>query len=173
MIKRIKLLQIHLYAASFFAPFLLVMAITGTCYLLDIKGSEEKVFVKDLMLQSAPDEVIVKNILAKIEPRYEFAYIKKSGSRVFTRPTTRTYYSFENENNVYKVYQIKPSLLKALIEVHKGHGPKTMRVFQILLGIALVIILITGIWIALITIRDRKITLIAMGIGSLSFLILF
>lgn len=172
MIKRNSLVKVHLYASGFFAPFLLIMAITGTFYLLDIKGSEERVFVKELLLENKPDEVIVKNVLAKVEPGYDFAYLKSAGTRVFTRPTTRAYYSFEKENDIYKLYKIRPNILRTLIEVHKGHGPKSMRIFEILLGIALLTILITGVWIGIMTARDKKVTLITMGAGAASFLII-
>ena len=36
------LMTIHLYLAAFFTPMLLIMAVSGGLYLLDIKGNMEK-----------------------------------------------------------------------------------------------------------------------------------
>jgi uncharacterized iron-regulated membrane protein len=41
-VSRKTLVTIHLYLAAFFAPILLIMAVSGGLYLLDIKGSMEK-----------------------------------------------------------------------------------------------------------------------------------
>lgn len=170
------LIKIHLYLSAFFAPFLLLMAITGTCYLLGSKGSVEKQVVSKINSNGMDlTEQQVKEHISKIAPDYSYEYIKVRPGAFFTRPTTRTYYEVKKQpGNEYTIYKAKPSFLAAIIEVHKGHGPQLLKLLEKVLGIVLILILISGVWLALQLKRDRKITLILMGSGFvvLSFMIL-
>lgn len=153
------------------------MAVTGTCYLLGFKGSTQEEIVSSI---AVGDETITSDYVAayvkKMAPDYSFEYIKQSPGVFYTRPTTRTYYKIKKKGQgSYVVYKVKPSFLASIIEVHKGHGPKLVKLLEKILGFILMLILISGVWLALQLARDRKITLILMGSGFalLSAMILF
>lgn len=158
--------KIHLYLSAFFAPFLLVMAITGTCYLFGNKGKLEKEIVSSI---AVGDEKINKEIveahIKEIDPNYSFEYIKVKPGVFYTRPTTRDYFEIKKKGQAYIVYKVRPNLLASLIEVHKGHGPKLVKILEKIIGFVLMLILLSGVWLSLQLKRDRKITLVLMGSG--------
>lgn len=166
--KRQNLLKIHLYLSAFFTPFLFLMALTGTSYLLGFKGDVKKEVIKTITLES---EKITKEqaqlYLNSIDSNYKFEYLKESGNVTFTRPTTRTYYQFEREGNNVSIFKMTPNFLLRIIEVHKGHGPGLLKNLEKMLGIALMFVLISGVWLAVTVKRDMKITLILISLGAL------
>lgn len=175
--KRQLLIKIHLCLSAFFAPFLLLMAITGTCYLLGFKGSTKQEIVSSI---AVGDNTITKNYISshikKMAPDYSFEYIKEKPGVFYTRPTTRTFYKIKKEGqSSYVVYKVTPNFLASIIEVHKGHGPSLLKTLQKVLGFILMLILITGVWLALQLKRDQKMTLVLIGAGFilLSIMILF
>jgi hypothetical protein len=170
------LLKIHLYLSAFFAPYLLLMAFTGTSYLFGFKGSETKELVKTIEFSGeeiALDNAFVRQNMSEIDGSYSFETVKESGTLATTRPATRQYYSFEKKGEQILVNKVYPNLLKRLIEAHKGHGPALLKSFEKLMGFSLILILISGIWLALSLKRDSKQTWILMTIGGISFLTLF
>lgn len=162
------LVKIHLFLSAFFAPFLLLMAFTGTSYLFSYKGSVENELVKNIQIQYLTDE-IVKNTLFSIDPSYSFEYTKGSNDKMITRPTTRESYEFIKKDNGYDVYRVSPNFLKRIIEVHKGHGPSLLKWLQKLLGICLILILTTGI---MISFKSKKHKTMSLGFMTLGILIL-
>ncbi len=168
------LVKIHLYFSAFFAPFLLLMAVTGTFYLLGYKGSVEKEKITSVLVTHAKlNEDSIRSYLKEIDPEYTFEYLKTSSGLIMTRPTTRMNYEFKQSGDQYTIYRVKPNFLKSIIEVHKGHGPKILKGLQTILGVSLMIILVSGMLIAFATKRDQKPTLILMSAGGFVLLVLF
>lgn len=172
--KRPLLIKIHLYLSAFFAPFLLLMAITGTCYLLGYKGSVDKQLVSKIATNGVElDQKQVEEHIKKIAPEYSYEYIKVKPGVFYTRPTTRTYYEIKKRpGNEYAVFKATPNFLASIIEVHKGHGPKLLKLLEKVLGFVLILILISGVWLALQLKRDRKVTLVLVGSGFLVLLVM-
>lgn len=174
---RLTLTKIHLYLSAFFVSFILLMAVSGTNYLLGNKGSIHKEMISTIVLgekKLTKDDVI--NHLKKIDPKYSFEYIKESPNVFYTRPTTRTHYQFKKKDSrSYIIYKATPNFLASIIEVHKGHGPILVKFLQKILGFVLMLILVSGVWLALQLNRDRKMTLILIGSGFslLASMILF
>ncbi len=166
--------NIHFYLTSFFTPFLFLMAVTGTCYLLGKKGSSTSKLVREGIILSSDKKGQIKNLMNEIDPSYKYEYLKDRGSSIQTRPTTRDYYNLKQvEDGSFQIYKVKPSFLLRLIEVHKGHGPGLLKYFQIILGIGLSLIILSGLMLS-IQMRNRvKSFWITSGTGALFLIILF
>lgn len=160
------LVKIHLSLSALFAPFLLLIAFTGTSYLLSYKGSVETKLVTEIQTQNITAEII-KNTLSSIDPSYTFEYTKGSSDKMITRPTTRVSYEFIKKDTGYEVYKVSPNFLKRIVEVHKGHGPSLLKWLQKILGICLILILITGVMISFKSKKHKRMSLGFMTIGSI------
>lgn len=160
----------HLYFAILFVPILLLMAYTGGCYLLGYKGSVDTVSSKVISIETTPDRDNLAEWLreqfrtAGIE--YRFESIKHRSDHWELRPSSKRFFlvSIErdetgNENQL-KIIEKQPSLQAALIELHKGHGPKWFRWYQIVLAVSLFAIVILGLIIGILTPRYRSFTVI-------------
>lgn len=171
--KRITILKIHLYLSAFFTPFLLLMAFTGTAYLFNFKGDAKTETVRTLEGIAVVDKELVSSTLKAIDPDYSFEYIKESGSTVLTRPMTRVYYQFVKNESGFLIQKVTPNFLRRIIEVHKGHGPGMLKNLEKVLGLSLLLVILSGVWLALSTKRDMKITLILAGSGAVVLFGLF
>ena len=92
-------IKIHLYVAAFFLPMLLAMAVSGGLYLLGVKGSVDSTPVslsatKALFADSRTLDRDVRELLNANGIAHDFEYIKVSGNKVITRPTSNNYYEF-------------------------------------------------------------------------------
>lgn len=172
---RLSWIKIHLYLSAFFAPFIILMAITGTSYLMDYKGDEKKDFIKEISYEEIKDFSVndVASVLNKIDPKYRFEYLKSGGNTVSTRPFTRTYYSFEKKAEIVALYKHTPNFLRAMIEIHKGHGPIALKWFQKFLGVGLFLITLSGMWLGFSLSRDQKATLVLSSLGFVFLLGLY
>lgn len=174
--KRENLFNIHFYLSSFFTPFLLLMAITGTFYLFGEKGSISKTLIQETITfnKETSKKEQISQLLKKVDKDYRFEYIKDRGSSIQTRPTTREYFNFvEQSEGFFSLYKINPSFLKRIIEVHKGHGPGSLKILQKILGICLIVIIISGFLMSMRIQKRAKPFLISMGLGTLVLSLLF
>lgn len=176
-VSRKLLVSIHLYLAAFFAPFILVMALTGGLYLLGIKGEMVKtpVTVVDnvhLDGKSAHLKQDVIGVLASAGIESGFDYVKVRGDSFYTRPTNRTHYLLESVENGVAVTQIEPSLIAGLIELHKGHGPTAFRLVEQLLAAGLIVIMLSGLYLGLMSPMLRQPTGLLTIAGVLVFVVL-
>jgi len=58
------------------------------------------------------------------------------------------------------------------MELHKGHGPKLFKIYQIITGMALFFIIVGGVVVGLMARAYRRKTIIASSIGTGAFLLL-
>lgn len=148
---RKQLIDIHLYLASFFLPFLLLMPITGVSYLLGQKGSVETsvVFsVPELPPAEGKEDWIAAQFSAQgIE--FDWEYIKYNGKDMILRPSSRTHYTVVPGEAETTFKKLEPNMLLKLIELHKGHGPGWFKKLEIVFGIGLLLITISGVWLSL------------------------
>ncbi|MFG1500956.1 PepSY domain-containing protein [Halobacteriovorax sp. XZX-3] len=159
-------IKIHLYLSALASPLLLMMAFTGVSYLLGFKGSEVVEPIK--VVQLSKSELTKENIsvqLNEIDESYDFAYVKQVGDGAITRPTTRDYYKFQIKEDGTHISHVKPNLLKRLIELHKGHGPQFLRYIEKIIGIFLLLIILSGLYLAYTMKKERKIVGILFLIG--------
>lgn len=170
------LVDIHLYLATFLAPIILMMAISGGLYLFGYKGTVEKEAVYSgpatFQLDSGNLEADVAKFLEANNQNPNFEYIKMSGSGLITRPTSNDYYVFKFSGDQLDVTLEKPDLIKSVVELHKGHGPGLFKTLQKFTAFGLTFILLSGLWIALMTPPMRKLAISLTSAGLVVWLAL-
>lgn len=168
------LVTIHLYAAALLAPAFLLVAISGGLYLADVKGSTKETPIAvpagtAFDSESPTFEADVRAFLKAQKIDVEFDYLRARGKDFTTRPTSRTHVAFEEKDGQLTAKLVEPSPLNALMEIHKGHGPKAYRTLGMLAGLALFIVVMGGLLIGLLSPTYRKATIGSVLTGSAIF----
>jgi len=169
--------SIHLYLAAFLTPILLMIAISGGLYLLGFKGNLESnvIYEGDLAgfeFNSDDRKSVVDKFLKENNINLDYEYIKGGKNSFFTRPTSKTYLSFERKGNSLKVTQRKPDFIKSIVELHKGHGPLLFKTLQKITAVGLILVLLTGFYLGLTSPSLKNKTLAISGAGGLIFILL-
>ncbi len=175
------LIKIHLYLASFMAPVLVIIAISGGLYLFGFKGSN----AHELVYQGAPKEINtqaqdmkteINRLFKKLGIESDFDYVRKSGTAFITRPTSRDFYvisvNVEDQAKGLEVEHYSPDFVKTIVELHKGHGPSLFKSYQKLVAIGLVFILLSGLWLGLTSPKLRNVTIVLASSGTAVLLLL-
>ncbi len=165
-------INLHLCVAAFITPVLLIIAISGGLYLIGIKGKTVKTNIpmpanSNLNLKSGDLKGDVDKLLRGAGIDHSFEYIKRSGSTLTTRPTSRTYYVLNVTEKGVKASRVLPDMQKRLIELHKGHGPLAFKQFQRITALGLIFAMFAGLWLGLSDTDLRRQTAIATGAGLL------
>lgn len=171
------LISIHLYLASFLAPAFLVVAISGGFHLAGINGKTAETPITlpvGTQLDFGADDIAdqVRALLDQQGVDVPFEYIRGRGNSGMTRPTTREYVSFQQGPEGLSATLHKPDFVYALMELHKGHGPRLYRQYQVLVAVVLFLVVIGGFAVGVLAKTYRRPTLIATAIGSAAVLLL-
>ncbi len=171
------LINLHLIAAAFFTPVLIIIAISGGLYMLGVKGEVTSTTIDiPANVRFDPDskdiDSAVSSLLQQLGEAPNFEYVKVSGPTLFTRPTSRAHYEIHAVGDTLTVKYNVPSLQKRLIELHKGHGPLLFKDFQKAMAAALLFILLTGTWLGLSARGLRATTGASLAGGLVVFLAL-
>ena len=171
------IITIHMYLAAFFAPAVLLMAISGGLYLVGIKGDveEKTIFTSQASIDPASTSLkadVDKLLVEAGVTSFDYEYVKVSGDRLYTRPTSSDHYIIESSDTAIEVIQAQPSLQKRMIELHKGHGPTLFKTFQQVFAVGLIFIMLSGLWLGLSNKRLRRSTLITAASGMALFALL-
>lgn len=140
---RNRLIQIHIVLVGLFLPLFAVIPLSGTLYLLGIKGEVKK----ELIFESekvSKDADVIRATLKQKNIDYHFENIKDKGDTLILRPSTRDHIQVEFTKDGMSYYWLKPNLVKTLQELHFGHGPKLLKKIQIAFGIGLFLVLFSG-----------------------------
>jgi len=171
-------LKIHMYIAAFFAPAVLLVAISGGLYLTGVKGKvdQETIYRSEaaaIDVESATLSEDVTAVLAKAGVAdYEFEYVKVKGKKLYTRPTSSEHYIIDLRANAVEVIHARPSLQSRMVELHKGHGPTAFKTFQKLFAVGLILMIVSGLWLGVSATRLRRSTLLTAGAGTAVFVLL-
>jgi uncharacterized iron-regulated membrane protein len=171
---RFLLINIHMYLSAFFSAIVVLVALSGGLYLLGYKGNMETTPVGVIeggeALVADPSKEAVLSALAQAGiSDYDFDYVRASGSRLYTRPTSRTHYLLEVKGDQVHVTERRPDLQGKMIELHKGHGPSAFKIFQEIFAAGMVAIILSGLWLGLSAPRLRRQTALVSGAGLLVF----
>ena len=151
------------------------MAVSGGLYLIGIKGSVEQTHVVTLdvglehMAYQGKEAELNKLELVGVTG-FEFEYVKKKGSQLITRPTTRPFYTLDIQEDEITVQHNEPSLQKRMIELHMGHGPGAYKTYQQIFAAGMLFIMLSGLWLGLSSVRLRASTALISGSGLALFL---
>ena len=170
------LILLHLFGGSFMAPAFILVAITGGLHMV---GDGEKVETSaitlpagtqvDLKSETAEDDV--RAILKAANVDMKFEYLKIRGSSFETRPTSRTHVKFKPSPNGLTATLNKPNFQKAMMEIHKGHGPKILRTYHKLVALTLFLIIFGGLMIGVLAKAYRRKTLVSLALGTLLYIL--
>jgi RNase P/RNase MRP subunit p29 len=167
------LITIHLYLSAFFAPAVILVAVSGGLYLVGIKGNVEQ----ETVYQSADATIDSSSISLKADVTallstagagsYDFEYVKVKGTNLYTRPTSSEHYIIKLNTEGLEVIHAQPSLQNRLVELHKGHGPTAFKTFQKAFAVGLLFIILSGLWLGISSTRLRMPTSLALGAGAI------
>jgi hypothetical protein len=172
------LITIHMYLAAFFAPAVLLVAISGGLYLAGVKGTveQETIYNSNEPLIDGESSTLQADVTALLAragvESYSFEYVKISGATLYTRPTSSDHYLIKTTADSVEVIHASPSLQKRMIELHKGHGPTTFKTFQKAFAIGLIFIILSGLWLGVSAARLRRSTLLTAAAGAVTFALL-
>ena len=172
------LITIHMYLAAFFAPAVLLVAISGGLYLAGVKGNVEQETIYsssdttiDSNSASLHSDVAALLADAGVES-FSYEYVKVSGATLYTRPTSSDHYIIKLTESGVEVIHARPSLQSRMIELHKGHGPSAFKTFQKIFAGGLLIIILSGLWLGISAARLRRSTLLTATAGAVVFALL-
>ncbi|MCX2981598.1 hypothetical protein EYC98_12065 [Halieaceae bacterium IMCC14734] len=174
------LITLHLYLSAFFAPAVILVALSGGLYLLGIKGTvavepvysgPAVAFAIDANSPTLKQDVKVLLSTAGVND-FEFDYVKVKGNTLYTRPTSAEHYQFKLSADAVEVIHAIPSLQNRMIELHKGHGPTAFKTFQKAFAVGLLLVILSGLWLGISAARLRPKTLLSTGAGTLLFVLL-
>jgi len=168
------LINLHLFGAGFMAPAFALVAITGGLHMV---GGGESVATSAVTLpadthvdlKSDTIEDDVRAILKAANVDVKFEYLKIRGTSFETRPTSRTHVKFTPSPNGLVATLNKPNFQKAMMEVHKGHGPKILRTYHKIVALVLFAVIFGGILIGFLSKAYRRKTLTALGLGTVIY----
>ena len=172
------LINLHLLFAGFLAPAFLLVAISGGLYLIGNKGSSASEAIvlpagSALDFKSTTIDADVRALLASAGIEHKFGYVKSRGaSKIHLRPTNRTYLEFNQTEDGLRAKRVSPDFQGAMMELHKGHGPKLFKLYQKLAALGLIGVVFGGVLVGLLARVYRRKTLGALAAGSILFLIL-
>ncbi|WP_144392038.1 PepSY-associated TM helix domain-containing protein [Pleionea sediminis] len=171
------LINLHLISASFFAPVLVIIGLSGGLYLLDIKGENVETIVysgDNFNIDFSADDrnKETERVLKAAGIEHSFDYTRGNSDLTITRPTSQTHFMLELKNSELVITKREPSLIRSLIELHKGHGPTEFKWFQKFVSLALLFILISGLFLGLTSPMLRNKTIVISGAGVVSVIIL-
>jgi len=174
---RKKLIWLHLGFAAFLAPMFFTVAVTGAMDLAGIDAKTERTPITlpagQMAERGSPSlESDIRTILQSSDIDHNFEYLRDRGSTIQTRPTSRKHINFKRSPDGLQAEWVKPNLQYSLMELHKGHGPKIFKLYQILAGISLFFIVLGGLLIGLLAPAYRNVTLGLCAVGALVFLVL-
>lgn len=168
------LISIHLYGAALLAPAFLLVAISGGLYMADVKGEAKETPIAipagtKFDTKSPTFEADVRTFLKAQNVDVDFDYIRARGSDFVTRPTSRPHVDFKEKDGQLTASYVEPDLLKSLMEIHMGHGPKVYKIFGALAGLTLLVIVLGGLLIGLLSRAYRRQTILSALAGSAVF----
>ena len=169
------IITIHMYLSAFFAPAVLLVALSGGLYLVGIKGTveQEVIYRSETTSIDSNSTSLKADVTASLATAgvtsYTFEYVKVKGSTLYTRPTSSDHYIINLNSDGLEVIFAQPSLQSRLIELHKGHGPTAFKTFQKAFAVGLIFIILSGLWLGFSAARLRKSTSLTLAAGTLVF----
>ena len=167
--KRATVVKMHLALASLFLPFLLLIPLSGGLYLVGEKGEQIKTeaFKIEANIPSENQADFFRQQFKERGLDFDFEEIKSSGIDLTFRPSSRVHYMATMSDNGATVYKLEPDLIRRLMEIHKGHGPQLIKWLQTAFALAIVLVTLSGFYLAINIPAYAKTMGICFGLGLL------
>jgi len=153
------------------------MAVSGGLFLLGVKGwVDDKVVYRgaasEIDKKAKDVNAEVTRFLESKGIEHDFESVRKSRRSFMTMPTSSQYFVIKWEGEELKVVENNPNIVRRLIELHQGNGPKFFNWFLILMSGGIVLALASGVLLGLTSVKMRNPTILVSVGGTLLFLIL-
>ena len=179
-IPRMLIIKIHAILACFFMPMALLYFISGALYSFDIKGSvDKKVYTVALDRPFAPDlaqlSESVKTALDQHQlslPTGSPVISKKKGSYEYHWGDLKRLVVVHPTDDPLKVELVyrQRSPLTQVMRVHRAEAGSLIRAFSLSMVVSLVLILGSGVFLAVGMPKLRRTALLALGAGFMVIL---
>ncbi|MDP4916864.1 MAG: hypothetical protein NWR12_04005 [Haliea sp.] len=174
-IQRMTVMKLHAFLACLFLPMATLFFISGALYSLDIKGGiDKKVYNVTLDSPFSPDLVLLSE-LAKVEldqldlpqPNGDPTIKAKKGSYEYRWGDLKYLVEIHPTDNPLEVeltYRER-SPLAQVMRVHRAEAGSVIKVFSVSMAISLLIILASGVFLAVGLPKLRRNALLALALG--------
>jgi len=177
MLKRSTLIQLHMLLAAIILPVILIYFISGTLYSFHIKGDIEK-HVVTIKLKKAfqPDldwlTQVVREELVKGDfpiPNGEPRMKKKKSTYVFRWGDLKHAVKVESTKKTkqLKMTVRERSWLAQMMRIHRAGAGDAFKILPIILAFCMLLVLLSGVYMALVTQKYRRPVVYALGSSSL------
>jgi hypothetical protein len=182
-IPRMLVIKVHAILACFFMPIALLYFISGALYSFDIKGDVDKqVYTVGLDRPFTPDlaqlSESVKNALDQqklLLPTGDPTITKKNGSYEYRWGDLKRQVVVKPTDNLLQVELLyrQRSPLTQLMRVHRAEAGSLIRAFSLSMVVSLILIMGTGVFLAVGMPKLRRTALLALGAGFMVILSIF
>ena len=180
---RRKILTLHLLLAAFMAPAFIMVAVSGGLFLLGVKGAEAETNISapsqetfDIVIDESRNpsdlEADVRALINQLGLDIDFEYLRVRGTSLTTRPTSREHLFVSNTDQGLEILKRTPDLQSSMMELHKGHGPTLYKTYQKWVAVGLIFVMLSGLWMGLSNKALRQRTLVSLGLGLVTFVVL-
>jgi hypothetical protein len=175
--KRMTVMKWHGYLSVFFLILMLLYSLTGTLYLFEITGNKTSRSVS-LALDNWPASekealAIMPDILQKIgEEKLPKIYSDSKGHE-WSALNKSILLTEDSENNSVLVTVSDSDFMRQMLMIHKGHGGPLFTVLGVALGIYLLVMIITGVWLSIKTKPMLRGSKISAFVGFSSVIIVY
>ena len=182
-IQRMFVIKIHAFLACFFIPMATLYFVSGALYNLGVEGHIEKqVYLLDLDRPFTPDldrlSELANSTLKERElvlPTGEEKLTSKNGAYKYRWGDLRRLVEIEPADNPLQVDLVyrRRSVLAQVMRVHKGEAGSLVKIFSVSMAVSLLVILFSGVYLALGLPKLRKTALIAIAAGCMTVVPIF
>jgi hypothetical protein len=171
------LILFHLFAAGFMAPAFLLVAVTGGMHMVGGVEKETRAPIElpagtIIDLKSSTAEADIRALLKSANIDHDFEYLRNRGTTAQTRPTSRPYINFKQQDGQWVAEKVTPNFMKAAMQIHKGYGPRILKTYHKIVAIMLLGVVFGGIFVGLLSKAYRRQTIGAVSVGTLLYLVL-
>jgi len=183
VLRRSQIIHVHMLLAALVLPILLMYFISGILYTFDIKGHIKKqkidiVLVQPVRLQLDVLAAITEKSLIQHHlpiPEGDMTLKKKKSSYLFRWGDLKYTVSVKTTKNpkVLKMTVRERNFLTQVMRIHRAEAGMVFKVIPSILLIGMLLVLLSGIYMALSIPKFRKPVLYSMGFSTALFLIVF
>lgn len=180
MPSRFKIIQLHMLLASFLLPVGVLFFISGSLYTLGVKGDvSKKSFTVALEKPFEPNLELLSKVVVRALGERELVlprgdpYLKKS-NKVYKFRWDDLHYSVtmvanRGDRTVDLTYRER-SILTQVMRIHRAEAGSKLKIVSIVSAIGLLIVFVTGLYMAYSVPKLRNPSLLATALGFLTLL---
>lgn len=170
-------MKVHGYLSIFFLILMLMYALTGILYLFDIKGSQSSrsiSFQLDYWPESETEALtFMPEILEKIgEKKLPRQYSERKGHKWYDLKKSILLTQGDKHNSVL-VTVSHSDFMRQMLMIHKGYGGPLFTLLGIALGIYVMLMLISGVWLSIKTKPMLRGSFISAGMGLVTVIVIY